>query len=137
MKNPKHKVCLHSNDNKIVAAQCNPGAWSQIFEFQILYTIDRYCTFKQGSYVFPSDGKWAITIDGYVVDNGTCLTYNESASSYENKECDSMNDYQKWEFTPDRQLRNVIFNVCVGQEEKKIVIKKCDMTSKSQQWTCD
>lgn len=87
--------------------------------------------------MFPGDGKWAISIDGFVVNNATCLTYNESTSSSENKECDSMNDYQKWEFTPNRQLRNVIFNVCVGQNKKEIVINKCDMTSKAQQWTCD
>lgn len=135
LRNFEHDICLQSNEKQIVAAECNPVVENQIFVLHLLYTIDRYCSFKQGSYVFPSDGKWVISNNGYVLNNAHCLTYIESLSSYDKNICVN-EDSQKWEFTLDGQLRNFILDVCVGLEENEIVVEKCESNATSQRWTC-
>lgn len=50
LRNPERNLCLQSNEKQIVAARCSPSKKGQTFEKRLFYSIDRYCTFKQGSF---------------------------------------------------------------------------------------
>lgn len=128
-------MCLESKENKIMAAICNPGTTSQIFKSKLLYTIDKFCTFKQGPYGFLNSTKWIIANNGYFVNGAQCLTYNNVSLSFSLGNCNNL-DFQKWIYTEDGQIMNNHENACLNRDNNTITLNTCDLNLKSQRWIC-
>lgn len=136
LRKTEYDMCVEARGKDIITAKCNPAFPEQKFKSNLLYEIDRFCTFKQGSYILFDANKVTIATNGFLVYRGNCLNYDSTSSSLSFGQCRNQ-ESQKWNYMTDGQIKNVYKNVCVDTRNGKVAVNECNLISSSQQWICE